>query len=277
MGKAQCGGTAQPLPEGAAVAPLAGGLLSDSEKLVLQAQARQDLVNMLVHDLKGPLAEIMANLDILGDAPLEPYYRECLHAAVFGAESLHRMVLDILDVAKFEEGKLRPIPEAVSLAELAGDSAKGLGRFALRKGVDVKITLCGGPSEVVADGFMVGRVITNLLLNAIEHTPEGSTVAIIINGDDRWVELSVVDGGPGISEELLPFIFNKYSNWAQRAGGRRYGTGLGLCFSRMAVEAHGGEIFVESKPGAGSKFGFRLPAKPKVNYQWDSIRPDGRG
>lgn len=222
MGKAQCGGTAQPLPEGAAVAPLAGGLLSDSEKLVLQAQARQDLVNMLVHDLKGPLAEIMANLDILGDAPLEPYYRECLYAAVFGAESLHRMVLDILDVAKFEEGKLRPIPEAVSLAELAGDSAKGLGRFALRKGVDVKITLCGGPSEVVADGFMVGRVITNLLLNAIEHTPEGSTVAIIINGDDRWVELSVVDDHMNMRRTIKNMLRKlRYTNVVEAENGDR--------------------------------------------------------
>lgn len=246
------------------IAPFIGTPAENSSRRGGPANVKLELANMIVHDLKGPLAEIMANLQLFCDLPLDPYYRECLDAAFFGAETLHRMIIDILDVARLEEGKLIPNAEAISLADLAEAAARALNKLALQRPVQVKIEIRGDSATVIADSALISRLIMNLLLNAIEHAPEESAVKIIIEGDPHWVELSVVDNGPGIPDEILPTIFDKYVSWTRKGSGKRHGTGLGLCFSKMAVEAHGGQIFVESKPGAGSKFTFRLPAKPKT-------------
>jgi signal transduction histidine kinase len=169
------------------------------------------------------------------------------------------MVNALLDVYKMEEGKLEAMPQSIALSALAERSMAQVAPEALAKGIEVGSAFPQDVNVFVDDGLIV-RVLTNLLANAVKHTPSGGKVTIE-SARDRTLERSIVvrvrDTGPGVNAADAPHIFDRFY---QGAGRSRGGTGLGLAFCKLAVELHGGTINVVNPGEAGAIIQFTLPS-----------------
>ncbi|KIX14362.1 sensor histidine kinase [Dethiosulfatarculus sandiegensis] len=224
-------------------------------------QLRHDLTNMVVHDLKGPLAEIMGNLDLLSYGDLSQTQAEARDLALLGADDLLRMIMNLLEIDRLEEGRLTINPRQVEMGELAQGVVDKFKTLISLKGTDVKVL---NEKEVFlkADPGLLERVIQNLLTNALNHTPgEGGITLWSEPGEDKGGVFHIQDTGEGIPPKYHQHIFEKF----RQAGDTnlpRTSTGLGLSFCRMAVEAHGGRIWFDSEEGKGTVFHFWLPQEP---------------
>jgi len=226
----------------------------------LQLQ-KERLTAFVVHDLKNPVnaMDLYAQL-LLRDRELGTRARESAQRIRDEARSLLRLLLNLLDISKSEEGRLVPDRAEVDLEALVTEivtvhhvAAQAAG-VALRHSVEV-------PS-IAADVDLLRRVIENLLENALRHAPEGSEVQITVTPDEGAVEIRVADAGSGVPLELREKIFERFVQVesSERVVSRT-GRGLGLTFCKLAVEAHGGSVWVEeAKPGA--VFCVRLPDEP---------------
>jgi signal transduction histidine kinase len=241
----------------AMVAERTAELTRANQELQRLDQLRQDLFNMMVHDMKGPLAELMGNLDLLSYGELEEAQREVLDLACLGAEDLLRMILNLLDINRLEEEALQAQPEEASFGALATEVVSKFATMIRLKGLAVEVEdRLAGP--FFADPELLGRVLQNLLTNALHHTEEGGRIELGARHTEEGAELWVSDDGPGIPPERQQLIFQKFTQAGH--SGPRTSTGLGLTFCKLAVAAHGGDIAVESEPGRGATFRIRLPA-----------------
>jgi PAS domain S-box-containing protein len=236
-------------------------LLAEANEELLRLNAlRHDLTNMVVHDMKGPLAEVMGNLDLISYDPMSEMQREALDLANLGAEDLLRMIMNLLDIDRLEEGRLLVRPEPLVFLDLTQELLRKFQTLIRLKGLEVDAQDHGaGPFE--ADIALLSRVLQNLLTNALAHTAEGGRVLLGAAADRDGVVLSVQDNGSGIPERFQARIFQKFSQ-ASDGTGPRTSTGLGLTFCKMAVEAHGGRIWFASQEGQGSTFYVWLPRQP---------------
>ncbi len=235
---------------------------------------RQTLAQTLVHDLKNPLAALMGNLDLMArqaDATLEPLIERCRVTA----NRMHRMILDLLDVAGLEEGRLQLHTAPVSLAELARAAADEMGAAAAARRVRVAFEAAGSGLLVQGDASVLRRVVDNLLANAIEHSPPEREVRVRVADREEGVELAVADQGPGIPPEHRERVFEKYARLALRHSGVCANRGLGLTFCRLAVEAHGGTVWVEDAPGGGALFRVVLPALEPLDPPGSAAAEEG--
>ncbi len=242
-------------------------LEAKNRDLVRAEGFKEKLVQMVVHDLKNPLSGIMGNLQLLQiqGAPQDPaHLREILARTEESARQLMKMILTLLDVARLEEGKLVLRRTAVSAARVIQECVRQVEGLAARSEVELVLVLPEAPLPVSADEELLSRVLGNLLSNALKHTPAGGRVEVGAGGGEGEVRIWVKDSGEGIPPELLPRIFDKFVvGEADARGARRaLDTGLGLTFCKLAVEAHGGTIGVESEMARGSTFSFHLPAAP---------------
>lgn len=222
-----------------------------------------DLFKMIIHDLKGPVGEITANLDLLNcDKSLSELNREYLETAMLGCENLYRMILNILEISKMEEGSMILNKKSFQIDEIIKEKIKKITTVANQNETRVTMKVKGELKPVNADQEIIERVLSNLLLNAISFSPPKSEIKIIVepNGERGFLKVSVADQGEGIPEEFLEKIFDKFYQDIKSGVRRQYSTGLGLTFCKMAVEAHNGTIWVESKVGKGSTFSFTIPA-----------------
>jgi signal transduction histidine kinase len=241
-------------------------LQSSYAKLEALEQARQRLVQMVVHDLKNPIATIQICADVLQQEPaLQGEARLAVEDVSSMARLMTRMVLDVLDVARTEQVELKPrlaaFPLRDLLAEVEGE-LRGLVRCSRRE-LLVEVAP-GAPVEVLADRDLVRRVLANLLDNALKYAPRRSTVRLEAGpaGSGRYA-LVVADQGQGIPAELRQRIFEPYARLDQDVDRHaRTSRGLGLAFCRLAVEAHGGSIRVEDALPQGSRFVVELPVGP---------------
>jgi two-component system, sensor histidine kinase and response regulator len=223
----------------------------------LQLQ-KERLTAFVVHDLKNPVnsMDLHAQL-LLRDPDLPDRARESVQAIRSEARSLLRLVLNLLDISKSEEGRLEPRPGDVDVSALLADVAEAHALEARDAGVT--FDRVAEVARMTADPDLIRRVLDNLVDNAIRHAPEGSAIRLSVTGGNGAVEIRVADRGPGISPELRERIFERFVR--VESGERtvsRTGRGLGLAFCRLAAEAHGGSIAVEDgRPGA--IFCVRLP------------------
>ncbi len=232
-------------------------------ELVRLDRLRQDLTSMVVHDMKGPLAELMGNLDLLRYEQLSETQTEVLDLALMGAEDLLRMIMNLLDISRLEENRLALRPQPVDFRGLCEKLVAKFRTVARLKNLEVTTT-DGQAMVLVADPDLLYRVMQNLFTNAINHTPEGGRVSLSAQGQvDGGVLLQVEDTGTGIPERFRSQIFRKFT----QAGGQdrpRTSTGLGLTFCKMVVEAHGGRIWFDSQEGKGTTFKVWLPVPSPV-------------
>lgn len=223
---------------------------------------RQELFNMLVHDLKGPISEIVANLDILSYTILDEENREYIKTAQTGCDTLYRMISDLLDIARLEDGSLKLLYERVEPDKLIQEAFLRLIHLAKSRGVTLveQFEPSRDKPPLYADRSIVLRILQNLFSNAIYYSPSNDTIEAgysYINRDE--LRIYVKDNGPGVPDEFKTTIFGKFVQLSNKNDGRTYTTGLGLTFCQMAVEAHKGKIFVESDGEKGSCFFFTLP------------------
>jgi two-component system sensor histidine kinase/response regulator len=233
--------------------------LSESyARLQALERLRDDLVHMVVHDMRSPLSVLLGHLDLLQDEQgLSPDGKEDLRAAVQGARALSRMTNDLLDVSRLESGAV-PLQVAThELAQLAHDAGAALQNLERGRAIAVEAT---APVSASCDARLIARVLENLIGNAIKHTPAESDVTISVTSSNGRAKVTVSDRGPGVPVEARQRIFEKFGTVGGAGSSRYHSAGLGLAFCKLAVEAHGGTIGVEPREPHGSQFWFELPA-----------------
>lgn len=230
--------------------------LQELEKL------REDLTHMIVHDLRSPLTAILGSLQtieegLLGEAP--PAIAELNRIALRSARTLLGLVNDLLDISKLESGTMRLDRVVVRPERLAAAAVEPLEPLLCERGLTLVRDFPPGLPAVAADEDLATRVLANLVGNAIKFTPRGGTITVGARAEGNAVAFQVSDTGIGIPPEHQATIFEKFGQVRTPGSNRTRSTGLGLTFCKMAVEAHGGTIRVESQPGKGSTFHFTLP------------------
>lgn len=224
-------------------------------------QQRDSLVHMIAHDLRTPLTGITVYLE-LSEMRLarlgQPEVAAELSEARQHAQMLNEMVSDMLDVSRFEAAAMPLRCEPVDLVDAARNT---IGQLRWATGETMVVLLpAEHPVTAWADLRMIRRVIANLVGNAAKFSPKGERVIVTVQNDDGRAVVRVSDRGPGIPAEHHARIFEKFGQVEEGSLKAVRSSGLGLTFCRLAVEAHGGRIGVESAPGAGSTFWFEVPA-----------------
>jgi signal transduction histidine kinase len=245
-----------------------GSLLRELELARLSLAARNDelqlkrmLAQTIVHDLKSPLTAILANLELLR-APAGEGGARMIERSEQSALRMLEMIVNLLDVERLEEGKLVPRLERVDLAELARTAAEDARSTARAKGLTVG-AIASGPIAVDVDPGLMRRVLDNLVANAIAHAPPQSGIDVSVARRPEGVELAVSDAGSGVPPDRREEIFEKYAR-LQVGVARSLNRGLGLTFCRLAVEAHGGTIWVDDAARGGACFHVLLPDPSSV-------------
>ncbi len=226
-------------------------------------QFRDDLMHMIVHDMKSPLNLIKGFAELaLEDIDAENYLHGWVDAISRSCDRLLDMTMMILDSSRLEEGKLtlertvRPVSDALNRVQ------DTFNLLADERHIAIAIDCPNPELEAELDWGLMERVIGNLLHNAIKHSPDNTTVTLganYANDGEPCLLLSVTDQGEGISPEDQARIFDKYAQASRRRRGTRLDTGLGLTFCKLATEAHGGYITVQSAEGAGATFTVVVP------------------
>jgi CheY-like chemotaxis protein/anti-sigma regulatory factor (Ser/Thr protein kinase) len=225
--------------------------------------SRQELISMLGHDIRNLANSLVAFLQLVRLGQLDasqPEFAELLGLSESNVTELLRMVNALLDVYKMEEGRLEAEPRSLRLDDIVRKSIAQLTAEARARGVALECD--AGETMVYVDETLMVRVFTNLLANAVKHTPSGGNARVEARpGENGWVAVQVCDSGPGIASVDAASVFDRFY---QTAGGRsRGGSGLGLAFCKLAVELHGGKIRVANPGEAGAIIALTLPA-PKA-------------
>ena len=230
-----------------------------NQELRHQETLRAELSRMLIHDLKGPLSEVVANLDILSYSVAEEN-RDFLESAQMGCDRAVRMVSNLVSIGKIEDGKLVPIKEVVAPGPMLAECLSSIKGMARIKAVELVLEVEPDLPQIALDRILILRVLQNLLTNALGYCASNTTIRFgcrRVSGK-KQLEFYVQDQGPGIPAAKHRTIFEKYARISDKQDAL-VGTGLGLYFCRLAVEIHRGRIGVESEPGQGSRFYFSLP------------------
>jgi len=229
------------------------------------ARLKDDMTHMLIHDLRSPLTVLKGSLHFMEAAFASQEaekFNDLLKMARQSSERILRMVNELLDISKLESGQLPLHPEVVEVKALLEETVARLAPLANSAQITLEISAAPDLPPLYVDPNLIGRTLSNLVDNAIKFTPDGGYVRLWARPDPESASfrllVGVTDTGPGIPAEAQPRLFEKFQQVASIAG-RRPGTGLGLPFCKLAVEAHGGRIWVESDVGKGSTFIMTLP------------------
>jgi signal transduction histidine kinase len=227
-------------------------------------RTKRDLTHMIVHDLKNPLSATLGSIECvlhMHQDTLGPDTRKMLTLGAKSGRELLRLIQNLLDMAKMEEGQLKIHPEYFSLLELAGQCVDDLEIQIAKENKVISVEVDNHLPKAWADRDLVHRVLANLLTNALKHTPPKTEISIHVRLDQKAKAfvVSVQDTGEGVPSDFKERIFEKFSQAEAKRRNTRVGSGLGLTFCKLAVEAHGGKIWVDSEPGMGSEFFFTLP------------------
>lgn len=244
------------------------GMFDDLTAKREATQLRDDLMQMMFHDMKHPLAAIMLNMDgvlLLGEENLTPQQERFIESAKEKVAQLQNMFTKMVDITKLEQHQLRLTLVPFDMNELVEGVLRAT--FALQFDKAGK-RLLFAPSKhlvpVTGDPALLQRVLENLVDNALRFTPAGGSVEVrtALGPDRKSVVVHVRDQGPGVPRKFRRVIFEKYRQVRMRQVGVKTGVGLGLALCKLAVEAHHGTIDVKPTSSGGSDFYFRLPCSP---------------
>ncbi len=269
--------TAQQTAEAAIDSLFAITLLKDITHLRELDRLKSEFIATASHELRTPLTSVQMGVHLLleravGD--LTDKQVEVLSACREDCERLDKLMRDLLDLSRIEAGESRPHLEQIRTRDLINAATKELRPQVESKGLDFTVEAPVDLPAVKADQSQVERVLSNLVVNAMRYTKQGEIrISAQPRGDS--VAVSVSDTGSGIPQEYLPHIFDRF---VQVPGATTGGAGLGLAISRLIVEAHGGQISVQSERGKGSTFTFTLPiAYPQITRKKESYERTSAG
>lgn len=238
----------------------------DNARLYQDAQSsiklREEILGIVSHDLKNPLAAIMLSKQLLDRA--QDQFDNCVTAQLArpmeiidrSTKQMHRLIDDLLDFARIESGSLSLKPQSISAATFINDGVQMIRHHSDPKKIQIDVSLPEAPPDVYCDPTRITQVFYNLLGNAVKFSPENSRVSVKMSVAPTFLQVEVADTGPGISPEDLGMIFEKY--WRVK-GSHKDGTGLGLYIARKIIESHGGKLWATSELNHGSTFTFTLP------------------
>ena len=230
-------------------------------------KSQRDFVANVSHELKTPLTSIQGFAQAILDGTADTAEARQQAARVIHDEAgrMHRMVLDLLDLARLEAGTADFQRAPVDLPALLNSVVEKFTPQAKKAGINLHVQAPVLP-PLTGDGDRLAQVFTNLVDNALKFTPAGGQVSLHASQADDGVEISVTDSGIGISSAEIAHIFDRfYQADPARKGGEKHGAGLGLAIVKEIVQAHGGTISVHSAPGEGSTFTVRLPLAPSTD------------
>jgi PAS domain S-box-containing protein len=237
---------------------------------------RIDLSRMIVHDLRNPLTTLTTTIELLasrlrnnGMTTTQAENLSLIELVQQGALDMLDMVDSLMDMSRLESGRAVLDAEAMRFPEAARKLLVRLEPLAKQRQIALQFQFEEHLPAVWADEDMVRRVVLNLLDNALKFTPAGGQIRLEVQRESSsradahdGLRCSIIDNGPGIPPEAQSHIFDRFMR-TNTGGAQLRGTGLGLAFCRLAIEAHGGSIWVEAEPGAGSTFVFTLPGVPR--------------
>ncbi|NBV86083.1 MAG: hypothetical protein EBS01_07440 [Verrucomicrobia bacterium] len=241
-------------------------LSKEKESLEVLQNYQSEMRDLLVHDLRNPLVSIFLGFETLraGMSPTQLASKQnVLQAVDFALERLDRLTGDLLDAARMEAGVLALRVETISLPVLVGRIHKQATLLASRKSIRIVNLIPDDLPPLGIDVGVIERVVVNLLDNAIKHAPEGGDITLSAGADGASVWLSVSDKGPGIPESHWSEVFDSFTQLEAPLSHLRVGYGMGLRFCHLALEAHGGRIWVERSEGC--RFVFSLPLTPALS------------
>lgn len=220
---------------------------------------RNNLTHMVVHDMRSPLMVVDGSYEVImmEKDRLSPRQQMFVTMGRNSCCELIEMVSSLLDVSRMEAGQMPLNRMSIDVLEIAGSAVGSVAVLAEAKALTVCVT--GHPAVSAVDRDVLHRVFVNLLGNAIKFSPNGRIIKVDVESAGDRVRASVTDQGNGIPQEYHQRIFDKFGQVESRKEGLKHSSGLGLTFCKLAVEAHGGRIGVESEVGRGSTFWLTLP------------------
>jgi len=268
-------------------------LKAKNRDLIKANQLREDLSNLIIHDMKNPLAQTQGALQLLqrDNCGMTERNKRYLAWITESTDRLFSMVSDLLFISKLEGGELPLKKETISINRIIRDNLERISASPYNHACAISCVLDETLPPVVVDRDVLDRVVGNLLSNATKYTPQDGKIWVETNlvnhGEPAFsptcgssgftsvgspasgilsegLKVTVADNGPGVPEEYREKIFEKFFQAQAKREHQRISHGLGLTFCKLAVEAHGGRIWVESQEGKGSKFSFTIPVEPQI-------------
>ena len=223
---------------------------------------RRDLVAWIGHDLRTPLTSIRVMLEALADGIVDDpdTVQRYLQTAQRHIRSLSVLIDDLFEMAELDAGGLHLDQRPNSISDLISDTLESFSALAAQQGVALEGSFEPGIDPVCMDAGKIGRVLANLVSNALQHTPAGGHVHVRATRFGEAIQIEVRDSGEGIDPEDLPHVFDQFYRGEKSRSRDTGGSGLGLAIAKGIVEAHGGRIGAESSLGEGTRFFFSLPA-----------------
>lgn len=226
---------------------------------------RDEMAEMLIHDLRTPLTTLLTPLTMLESeqfGALNDTQREVTTMAVRSGHRLLHLVNELLDIGKMENGRMNLQRRAVEIPLLGQEALEQVVAVQMTNQTQIAIEYSNDLPVVQADEDLLRRVLINLLGNAVKFTPADGTITLGARRENDKVVVWVRDTGEGVPLEYQERIFERFGQVESRRAGRRMSTGLGLTFCKLVVEAHGGQMWLESEVDKGSTFYFALPLIP---------------
>jgi PAS domain S-box-containing protein len=239
-------------------------ILEDITHLREIDRLKSEFIATASHELRTPLTSVQMGVHLLLEGSLGELtdsQNEVLEACRQDCERLDQLMKDLLDLSKIEAGESQPQLAPISARDLVYTAVKELRPQVEAKGLSLTVSASVELPLVSADRLQIDRVVTNLVINALRHTKEGE-IRISAEQRESYVAISVSDTGSGIPVDYLPHIFDKFVQVPDASTG---GAGLGLAISKSIIEAHGGQIGVQSQVGSGTTFTFTLPLARKLD------------
>ena len=226
--------------------------------LAKQEQLRKNMVSDVAHELRTPLSNIRGYLEAAQDGLVEPD-KGLIDNLFEEAMLLNRLIDDLQELALAEAGHLHLELTKMNLGQEVQSTIDNLIPISQKLGIELTCEIPVDLPEVTADPQRIGQVLRNLINNALDYTPEGGRITIRASIEGDFVRVAVIDTGPGIESEHLPYLFERFYRADPSRSRSLGGAGLGLAIVKQLVQVQGGQVGVESHPGMGSMFYFTIP------------------